>query len=246
MHDELQALYQNNTWIIVKLPKDKHVVGSRWLYKIKFNSYGSIDRYKSCLIAQGYTQTFSIDYKETFAPVVKMSIVSVLLLVYVNNRWLICQMDVNNAFLHENLEEEVYIKFPLGHTQSSDLNLVCRHHKSIYRLKQSPWAWHPQLSVVLEGGGFKQSNIDSSLFVNLRLVAKVVVLVYVDDLIIVGNDGNTISHLKATLQQHFPIKYLGSLKYFLRIEMIVSHKGLFLNQCRHILDLLKDAKMMDV
>jgi hypothetical protein len=82
------------------------------------------------------------------------------------------------------------------------------------------------LSVVLEDNGFKQSNADSSLFVQLGPTIKVMVLVYVDDLIIVGNDGNTISHLKATLQKHFPIKDLGSLKYFLGIEMAVSYKGL--------------------
>jgi len=101
------------------------------------------------------------------------------------------------------------------------------------------------LSVVLEDNGFKQSNADSSLFVQLGPTIKVMVLVYVDDLIIVGNDGNTISHLKATLQKHFPIKDLGSLKYFLGIEMVVSPKGLFLNQRRYVLDLLKDAKMTD-
>jgi hypothetical protein len=142
MHDELQAFNQNNTWSVIKLPKDKHVVGSRWVYKIKFNSNGFIDRYKACLVAQGYTQTFGIDYKETFASIAKMNIVHVLLLIVVNNRWLMCQMDVKNIFLHGNLEEEVYMKLPPGHPQGSDPNSVCRLHKSIYGLKQSPRAWH--------------------------------------------------------------------------------------------------------
>jgi hypothetical protein len=100
------------------------------------------------------------------------------------------------------------------------------------------------LSVVLEDNGFKRSNADSSL-IQLGPTTKVMVIVYVDDLFIVGNDGNTISHLKATLQKHFSIKDLGSLKYFIGIEMAVSHKGLFLNQRRYVLDLLKDSKMTD-
>jgi hypothetical protein len=140
MHDELQALDQNNAWSVVRLPKDKHAVGSRWVYKTKFNSDGSIERYKARLMAQGYTQTFGIDYKETFALVAKMNTFRVLLSVAVNNRWLMCQMDVKNAFLHGNLEEEVYMKLPPGHPQSSDPNLVYRLHKSIYGLKQSPRA----------------------------------------------------------------------------------------------------------
>jgi hypothetical protein len=102
------------------------------------------------------------------------------------------------------------------------------------------------MSDVLEESGFKRSNADSSLFIHLGPTTKVMVLVYINDLIIVGNDSDVISHLKATLQQRFPIKDLGNLKYFLGIEMATSHKGLFLNQRRYILDLLKDAKMIDV
>ena len=109
------------------------------------------------------------------------------------------------------------MKLPPGHPQSSDSNLVCRLHKSIYGLKQSPRAWHAQLSAVLEDIGFTRSNADSSLFVKLTPKVKLMVLIYVDDLIIVGNDDKAISHLKTTLQQHFPITDLGALKYFLGI-----------------------------
>ena len=117
---------------------------------------------------------------------------------------------------------------------------MCQLHKSIYVLKQSPHAWHAQLSVVLEDIGFKQSNVDS-LYVYLGPKVKLMVLIYVDDIIIMGNDSKAISHLKATLQQCFPIKDLSSLKYFLGIEMVVSHKYPFLDQRRYVLNFLKDA-----
>jgi hypothetical protein len=175
-----------------------------------------------------------------------MNIVRVLLSVALNNGWLMCHMDVKNAFLHGNLEEEVYMKLPLGHPQASDPTLMCRLHKSLYGLKQSLRAWHAQLSVVLEELGFKRSNVDSSLFVHLGPKETLVVLIYIDDLIISGNNSKAISRLKATLQHCFPIKDLGRLKYFLGIEMVASRKGLFLNEHKYVLNLLKDAEMMDV
>ena len=154
-------------------------------------------------------------------------------------------MDIKNAFLHGNLEEEVFMKLPPGHPQASDPTLACRLHKSLYGLKQSSRAWHAQLSVVLEELDFKRSNADSSLFVHLGPKETLVVLIYVDDLIISGNNSEAISRLKATLQHHFPITDLGRLKYFLGIEMAASHKGLFLNQRKYVLDVLKDAETMD-
>jgi hypothetical protein len=245
MREELRALDENQTWSVVELPKGRKVVGSKWIFKTKFKSNGEIERHKARLVAKGFTQTFGVDYKETFAPVAKMNTVRVLLSVAVNKAWPLYQLDVKNAFLHGDLEEEVYMKLPPGHPQAGDSNLVCRLHKSLYGLKQSPRAWYSKLSSVLEANGFKRSNADSSMFVRSGSSGKIVVLVYVDDIIVTGDNGDEINTLKRSLQCQFAIKDLGVLKYFLGIEVARSHKGLFLNQRKYLLDLLEEAEMMD-
>ncbi|KAM0991006.1 hypothetical protein ACFX2C_009448 [Malus domestica] len=161
MTKELQALNDNQTWSVVDLPNSNKVVRSRWIYKTKFNSNGSIERHKARLVAQGFTQTYGIDYKETFALVAKMNTVRVLLSVPVNNAWPLFQIDVKNAFLHG----EVYMKLPSDHLRENEPNKVSRLHKAIYGLKQSPRAWYSKLNSVLEAAGFKRSHADTSLFV---------------------------------------------------------------------------------
>jgi Reverse transcriptase (RNA-dependent DNA polymerase) len=160
MHEELEALKKNDTWNITKLPQNKKPVGCRWMYKIKYNSDGSIERYKARLVVKYYTQTYDIDYKETFTPVAKMNTIRVLLSIAVNFYWDLYQMDVRNTFLQGTLEEEVYMNLPPGHPHEHDKTLVCKLNKSIYDLKQSPRAWYAKLSFVLIHFGFKVSNSD--------------------------------------------------------------------------------------
>ncbi|KAM1143511.1 hypothetical protein ACFX2B_032032 [Malus domestica] len=137
------------------------------------------------------------------------------------------------------------MKLPQGHPQSNEPGLVCRLHKFVYRLKQSPRAWYAKLSSVLEGAGFQRSNADSSMFIRTRVVGKLVVLIYVDDLIITGDNADEITNLKISLQQKFSIKDFGVLKYFLGIEMASSNKKLFLNQRKYILDLFQESNIRD-
>ena len=107
MDEELVALYGNETWDLVPLPKEKKIIGCKWVYKVKHNSDGSISRYKARLVAKGYAQTHGIDYEETFAPIAKMAIVRSVIAVAAAKGWFLHQMDVKNAFLHGDLIEEV-------------------------------------------------------------------------------------------------------------------------------------------
>jgi Reverse transcriptase (RNA-dependent DNA polymerase) len=138
MDVEMEALNKNNTWSLVELPKGKKSVGCKWVYTIKFGTNGKIERYKARLVAKGFTQTYGIDFKETFSPLAKLNTVRVLLSLAANLDWPLHQFDVKNAFLHGDLKEEIYMEPPPGYTQSGTTQLVCRLHKALYGLKQSP------------------------------------------------------------------------------------------------------------
>ncbi|KAA0036222.1 copia-like protein [Cucumis melo var. makuwa] len=171
MNEELKALEQNNTWDMVELPKGKKPVGCKWVYKIKYNSDGTVERYKARLVAKGFTQTYGIDYQETFAPVAKMNTFRILMSVATNHGWDLFQMDVKNAFLQGDLEEEVYMTPPPGYFETSK---VCKLRKAIYGLKQSPRAWYAKLSTFLTENNFKKSTADCSVFIrkNVSIVSQ--------------------------------------------------------------------------
>jgi hypothetical protein len=114
MNVEMEALERNKTWELVKLPAGKKPVGCKWVYIVKYRADGSIDRYKARLVAKGYTQTYGIDYLETFAPVAKMNTVRILLSPAANYGWDLQQFDVKNAFLNGEIEEEIYMEVPPG------------------------------------------------------------------------------------------------------------------------------------
>ncbi|KAG7556913.1 Integrase catalytic core [Arabidopsis suecica] len=176
---------------------------------------------------------------ETFAPVAKQHTVKVVLSLAVNLDWELWQMDVKNAFLQGELEEEVYMSPPPGLEDIVAPGKVLRLRKAIYGLKQSPRAWYHKLSSTLLANGFKKSHSDHTLFTKQDNQGIVVVLVYVDDLIISGSNKEGIQAIKSSLHSAFDIKDLGVLKYFLGIEVCRSKEGLFLSQRKYALDLLK-------
>ena len=120
MDAEMEALEKNGTWDLVNLPNGKKLVGCKWVYTIKYKADGSIERYKARLVDKGFTQTNGVDYMETFAPVAKM------------NTWNLQQFDVKNAFLHGEIEEEIYMELPPGYGEKTTTNIVCKLKKVLY------------------------------------------------------------------------------------------------------------------
>ncbi|GJT31280.1 retrovirus-related pol polyprotein from transposon TNT 1-94 [Tanacetum coccineum] len=123
MQKELVALEANNTWEITLLPPFKTPIGYKWVFRIKYNANGTVERYKARLVAKGFNQNEGIDYTETFAPVAKMVTVRTILVLYSTLNWHIHQLDINNAFLHGDLQEEVYMTLPSGYSKSHPPNL---------------------------------------------------------------------------------------------------------------------------
>ena len=124
----------------MELPRGKTTVGCKWVFTIKYKADGSIGRYRARLVTKGFIQTYGIDYQETFAPVAKINSIQVLLSLVVAQDWPLHQLNVKNAFLNGNLEEEVYMDLPPGFEKSLGTNKVCSLKKSLYGLKQSPRA----------------------------------------------------------------------------------------------------------
>ncbi|GJX65181.1 gag-pol polyprotein [Tanacetum coccineum] len=216
MVEELTALHQIHTWDLVPLPTGKCAIGSRWVYKIKTKSNGFVKRYKGRLVVEGYSQEYGMDYEETFA---------------------------HNAFLNGYLNEEVYMKPPPGIPHQ--LGEVCKLRKALYGLKQAPRAWYEKFSIVVTSLGFISSNHDSALFVKCSSDGRILLSLYVDDMIITGDDCNGIESLKAKLSHRFAMKDLGLLRYFFGIEVASSPKGYLLFQSKYIDDLFDRARMID-
>jgi len=183
---ELEALNKNNTWTLTSLPAHKKVIGCKWIFKLKLHANGTIERYKARLVAKGFTQTEGIDYMDTFSPVVNMTTIRVLLSIVASQNWPMYQLDVNTAFLHGDLNEEVYMQPPPGLTLSAP-NQVCKLQRSLYGLKQASRQWNTKLTKTLISSGYIQSKTDYSLFTKKSIHGFTVILVYVDDLVLGGD-----------------------------------------------------------
>ena len=245
MHEEIDALHQNNTWSLVPRPPGANVVGSKWIFRTKMKEDGTIDRFKARLVAKGYTQIPGLDFGETFSPVVKAPTIRVILSLAVRFKWPLKQLDVKNAFLHGTLNECVYMEQPSGFVHSQYPDHVCLLHKSLYGLKQAPRAWFDKLSTCLISIGFTCSKADSSLFIYRHDTNFIILLVYVDDVIITGNNSTFISGLIQRLNKDFALKDLGHLHYFLGLEVRYFSGGITISQTKYARDLLEKAKMLE-
>nr|GEW20723.1 serine/threonine-protein kinase TOR isoform X2 [Tanacetum cinerariifolium] len=241
MKEEYDALMKNGTWSLVPRASHTNVVDGKWVYRLKQDKNGTITRYKARFVAKGFRQQPGIDFHETFSPVVKSTTIRAVLSLAVTNDLPLRQLDIQNAFLHENLKEQVYMKQPPGFIDPQRPNHVCLLHKSLYGLKQAPCAWFERLSKALFDLGFKGSKTDPSLFIYSRGGTLLYILVYVDDIIVTGNNKGTIDNIICQLGSAFALKDLGSLNYFLGIEIVPHVSGIFLSEKKKDAELRKDA-----
>ncbi|CAA7030657.1 unnamed protein product [Microthlaspi erraticum] len=213
MNLELDALVSTKTWVIYSLPEDKHAIGCKWVFKLKYKSDGSFERHKARLVAKGYTQQEGVDLIDTFSPVANLKTVRVLLALIAIHGW-----------SGESLPEKP----------------VCRLVKSLYGLKQASRQWFHIFSGVLLAYGFTQSYADPTLFVKQTEESFLALLVYVDDILLVSNVDEVVVDLKRLLAKEFKIKDLGTMRYFLGLEIARAKAGISVSQRKYTLELLEE------
>uniref|UniRef100_A0A2N9F0Q1 Uncharacterized protein n=1 Tax=Fagus sylvatica TaxID=28930 RepID=A0A2N9F0Q1_FAGSY len=245
MNSEFDALLKNHTWSLVPPNSSQNQIGCKWVFRIKRHADGSIERYKAHLVAKGFHQQPGVDYAETYSPVIKPTTVRTVLSIAISAGWSIRQIDIQNAFLHGYLSEAVFMQQPPGYTHPQYPNHVCKLNKAIYGLKQAPRAWFSRLSTRLLDLGFHGSKSDTSLFICRNSSFTMYVLIYVDDIIITSSSTTAIDTLLSNLHKDFAVKNLGSLKFFLGIEVLSNPSGVLLSQHRYITDILRRTNMLE-
>lgn len=241
---EYESLLENETWKLVELPPDRKPIPCKWVFKVKIGSEGQIERFKSRLVAKGYSQKYGIDYDETFSPVVRFSSIRALLAFAVKNGMFIHQMDVVTAFLNGKLDQELYMEQPEGYVKPGEEHLVCKLNKSLYGLKQSPRCWNMELRSYLESIGFMQSASDPCVFVRSTRELSILA-VYVDDLILITESQEEMVDIKESLMQKFKMKDMGKLHYILGVNVIQDNDNMWLHQEHYIQNMLQKYGMAD-
>ncbi|KAJ0865779.1 putative RNA-directed DNA polymerase [Helianthus annuus] len=246
MQDEMNSLYENNTFELVKFPKGKKVLKNKWVYKVKTEEHTSRPRYKARLVVKGFSQRKGIDFDEIFSPVVKMSSIRVILGLAASLDLEVEQMDVKTAFLHGDLDKEIYMEQPEGFQVKGKEDYVCKLQKSLYGLKQAPRQWYKKFESIMGKQGYRKTISDHCVFFQ-RFGDDdfIILLLYVDDMLIVGKNAERIVQLKKELSKSFSMKDLGPAKQILgiRITRDRASKKLHMSQEQYIEKVLRRFNM---
>ena len=241
---ELAAMTDNKTFSLVKLPAGKRAVGCRWVFTMKHGPTGEFA--KARLVAQGFSQQEGIDYNETFSPVIRYDSVRVLLAVAASKNFKVHQMDVTTAFLHGDIDAEIFMKQPPGFEDPQDPTAVWKLHKSIYGLKQSPLCWYKKMLTALERFGFHKASAEHGVFYVSNDKGHCMLGLYVDDLIIAGSTDAAISDVKKYLATQFKMKDLGLINgRFLGLDIKLTDAGITVSMATYIKDMLANTGLAE-
>ena len=244
MQDEMESLMSNQTWELTKLPKGKKALHNKWVYRIK-EEYNGRKRYKARMVVKGFQQKEGVDYTDIFSPVVKLTTIRLVLAIVAAENLHLEQLDVKTAFLHGDLEEDIYMHQPQGFSVKGKENLVCKLKKSLYGLKQAPRQWYRKFDNFMCSNGFTRLQADHCCYMKNFDNSYIILLLYVDDMLVAGSSIEEINELKKQLSKRFEMKDLGAAKQILGMRIIRdrSNDTLKLSQEEYVKKVLKRFNM---
>ncbi|KAL0391273.1 UNVERIFIED_CONTAM: Retrovirus-related Pol polyprotein from transposon TNT 1-94 [Sesamum latifolium] len=245
MKEEMSSMAKNNVWELVDLPAGRKTIGSKWVLKVKRKADGSIDKFKARLVTKGYTQREGIDYEETFSPVVRFASVRLILAIVAHLDLELFQMDVKTAFLNGELDEEIYMDQPEGFQEMGQKRKVCRLKRSIYGLKQSSRQWYYRFHRAITSIGFTMVEEDHCVYVKRSEKNFMILSLYVDDILLAGNNMEMIVATQKWLSSTFEMKDMGEAEYIVgvKIHRDRSKKLLSLSQETYIKRIIERFRM---
>ncbi|CAL1369869.1 unnamed protein product [Linum trigynum] len=246
VNDEMDSLLINKTWVLVDLPPGSKAIGCKWVFRIKYNTDGSIHTFKARLVAKGFRQKEGVDCFDTYAPVARITFIRVLLALASIYNLHVHQMDVKTAFLNGELDEEVYMEQPEGFVLPGNEGKVCKLQKSLYGLKQAPKQWHEKFDSVVLAHGFSHNSADKCIYSKCTKEYMVIICLYVDDMLIIGTNMKGINETKEYLTSCFQMKDLGEVDTILGIEVKKHSGGFALSQSHYVEKMLKKFENLDI
>jgi len=243
---EMDNHASNGTWKLVDLPPGAKCIGSGWVFRLKRNADGSIERYKARLVAKGYSQRPGFDYTEVFSPTFRYAAIRTIIALAALNDLHLHSVDISHAFLNGDLEETIYMRQAEGfHTGSP--NTVCLLIKSLYGLKQASRQWNKKLHDALVSMGFKRLESDRSIYIFIRGDVRIIVPIFIDDITIASSNPDAIDSTVKELASHFKLRDLGPTSFLLGVEIVRNRakREISLSQRQYIVDALERFGMSD-
>jgi len=243
----MSSMQDNHVWNLVDPPSNHKPIGCKWIFKKKTDADGDIQTYKARLVAKGFSQIYGVDYDETYSPVAAPKSIRVLLAIAAFYDYEIWQMDVKTAFLNGKLSEDVYMTQPEGFVHPKNSNKVCKLERSIYGLKQASRSWNLCFDQKIREIGFLRSEDEKCVYIRASGSTKTFLVLYVDDILLIGNNVAALQEVKSWLGSCFAMKDLGEASYILgiKIHRDRSRRLIGLSQSAYIEKVLKRFNMQD-
>ncbi|GJU68481.1 retrovirus-related pol polyprotein from transposon TNT 1-94 [Tanacetum coccineum] len=243
IQEELNEFEHLEVWELVSRPDRVMIITLKWIFKVKLDELGGVLKNKARLVARGYRQEEGIDFEETFTPVARLEAIRIFISYAAHKNKTVYQMDVKTAFLNGILREEVYVSQPGGFVDQDNPNHVYKLKKALYGLKQAPKAWYDLLSSFLLSQKFSKGTVDPTLFTRKEGKDILLVQIYVDDIIFASTNPSLCKIFSKIMCSKVKMLMTRKMSFFLGLQISQSLRGIFLNQSKYALEIIKKYGM---